>query len=71
MRTQNPGCDGDHCATSTGTVATLRLPGDSNLHLCRACWAYEMRWRALRNDELEEFARYPILNFDEAKEYLP
>ena len=71
MEIHNPNCDGGHCFSSRGEVAVLPLPGEANVHLCRACWVYEMRWRIERNRELAEDSRYPIPNFDEAKEILP
>ena len=57
---QNPNCDGGHCITDTGTVRVLPLAGHGNLHLCYACWMYEMQWRTQRNRELAEDVRYPI-----------
>lgn len=57
---QNPNCDGGHCITGTGTVRILPLTGGANLHLCYACWMYEMQWRTQRNRELAKDAQYPI-----------
>jgi hypothetical protein len=53
-------CDG--CSRNT-EVRDLHLPEHQVLTLCKSCWAKEMKWRKLRNQELDPRAKFPILGW--------
>lgn len=63
----NPKCDGDRCVQN-GPVRKLKH-GDSNLILCRTCYAYERSFRIERNKELSFGARFPLPKWSELEPY--
>lgn len=68
----NPNCDHEKCASETGEVRVLPLtkdPHHGNLILCRACYAYELGWRIMRNKELSKEAQYALPAWESLKVY--
>lgn len=59
-RNKNNYCDSDKCVSATGEVRVLPQAGNGNSILCRACHAYELRWRKDRNRELSSDAQYTL-----------
>lgn len=55
----NPNCCGSRCKHSDGEVRILRIV-QSNVHLCRACYDIEVRWRRERNMALAVAARFDL-----------
>lgn len=47
----------------------LPIGGSGNLILCRACFNYEIGWRRERNNELEEFAKFALPNWEDLEVY--
>lgn len=64
----NPNCcgSGPHVI---GAVRVMPIGGGGNLILCSACWKRELRWREERNRELDEFAKFDLLPWKDAKLY--
>lgn len=70
MKTQieNQNCDGSG-PHSAGEVRTLPTGGDSNAILCRQCFNHEKLFRASRNTELGEAARFDLPVWEDLKIY--
>ena len=58
MLHKNDNCDGACCTVATGQVRVLPMGAGGNLILCRDCYAHEIRYRAERNRELSDDARF-------------
>ena len=56
---------------SDGEVRVMPSGGDSNLILCRSCWARENQYRRERNRQLGNFAQYKLPDWETAKVYEP
>lgn len=66
---KNFGCDGGHCVRSAGETRVLPIGGGGNLILCRACYAYELAWRAERNRELGSAAQFDLPSWESLEVY--
>jgi hypothetical protein len=66
---QNNNCDGSHCTKETGEVRRVETGGGSGVILCKDCFAVEMAWREYRNRELAEYAKFPILEWENVPVY--
>ena len=58
MTTSNS-CDYGH----EGKATRLDIGGHAGIFLCREHWATEMRWRKVRNQELEPQNQYDIIPY--------
>ena len=65
----NPNCDGSHCLSSTGEVRVLPTGGGSNLILCCACHANEIRYRRERNRSLSKDAAFALPEWEALEVY--
>jgi hypothetical protein len=61
-------CDGSG-PHSAGEVRLMPTGGDGNLILCRQCWFRENTFRLDRNRELANFAKFQIIEWQNAEVY--
>ena len=66
---QNYNCDGNHCKEINDEVRYLKMSNNSGLILCRSCFGYEIKWRKLRNKELEKQNRFDLPVWDRLEIY--
>jgi hypothetical protein len=68
--TEQNNCDGSG-PHSAGEVRVMPLGGGGNLILCLHCYVKENNYRRERNEELGEFAKFQIVEWQNAKVYEP
>ena len=70
---ENPNCDGSG-PHLTGEVKVLPVAmgpegSESNVILCRACFAHEIAWRRERNKTLNKKAQFALPKWEQLKTY--